>query len=106
MAEPALHVSVRPPSGVWTDIYRNGNARTVLSSLMVTNTDAAEQAFQVAIAPRGERHDIRHVLFATFALTAENTFAATAGITLPPGSVVRGYSDSGTHNFILFGMES
>lgn len=80
--------------------------QTVVSTLTVCNRDAAATSFRVAVRPAGASISNEHYLYYDVAISGNDTFAATIGMTLGATDVVTVYATAATLSFNLFGQEN
>jgi hypothetical protein len=78
----------------------------VVSSLVVCNRGIDPTSFRVAIRPGGEALADKHYIYYDTSISANDSFAATLGITLAEGDVVSIYANSSTLSFNIFGQEN
>lgn len=80
--------------------------QATVSSLVICNRSASSRTFRVSIAVAGAADDPKQYLYYDVTLTKNNTFAATLGLTLGAGDVVRvGASAVGSLSASLYGIE-
>lgn len=78
----------------------------IVSTLCIANQSATvADKVRVSVAIAGAADEAKQYVFYDLTLAANNSFAATFGITLATTDVVRVYSANGTTSFILFGQE-
>ena len=78
----------------------------VCSSILVCNQSAAPTSFRVSVAVAGAADSPLQYLYYDVAIAGNATFAATLGISLGAGDVVRVYNTLATLSFNLFGQEN
>ena len=98
---------VNPASTTLTDLYdaSTGLSGIVVSTITVCNRGSSADAFRVSVAPVGAADDVKHYLYYDVALPANDTFAATLGLTLEATDIVRVYAGSTGLSFNVFGSE-
>lgn len=79
---------------------------TVGSSLVVCNRSATATSFRIAVRPAGASIADQHYLYYDIAISGNDTFTATLGITLATTDVVSVYATLATVSFNLFGQEN
>ena len=77
----------------------------VISSLVVCNTNNFEAQVRVHTIPSGSSYDRSNALYYDFPIPANDTLAATLGITMATGDFVGIYSNQSNVNFFVFGTE-
>lgn len=82
------------------------NTSTVVSTITVCNRDAANSTFRVSVSENGASTTNKDYIYYDTIIGSYDTFAATLGLTLASGDVVRAYSDSSNLSFNLFGQEN
>ena len=96
-----------PSATTLTDLYTvPGATQATVSTLTVCNQSATPTSFRVSVAQGGAADDPSQYLYYDVAIPANDTFAATFGITLNSGDVVRVYATLATLSFSLFGVET
>jgi hypothetical protein len=100
-----LASAVSPPAQTETLLYTvPPNAlSTVVSSLAVCNQSNLPGSFRISVSPGGGPTTAKDYLYYDVAITGNNTFAATLGLMLSPGSVVRVYSATANLSFSIWG---
>lgn len=94
---------INPPAGVLTDFYTASGA-TVVSTLMICNTGGSSATFSVSIAVGGASDTLSQYIYSGVSIPAKNTFAATLGVSLNSGDIVRVLASSPLLAFSLFGV--
>jgi hypothetical protein len=95
-----------PVGGVLTVLYTVPAAtQTTVSSLFVCNLSSSPDAFSISIAVGGAADALSQYLYFTLPLDANDTFAATVGLSLAAGDVVRVLAANNNLTFSLFGVE-
>lgn len=96
----------KPAAGVLTDLdtVPSGVAH-VVSSLVICNQDAADDAFRIAVAPAGAADSPEQYLYFDEPVPGNDTFVTTIGITLAATDVLRVESTNGDCSFNAFGTE-
>ena len=96
-----------PASTTPSDLYTvPSSTSTVCSTLVVCNRNTVDTTFRVAVRKNGNSLSSEHYLYYDVILAANDTFAATIGISLSSGDVVTVYSGNGLISFNLFGQEN
>jgi hypothetical protein len=78
--------------------------QTVVSTLTVANLTAAAGTFSVAVRVSGSTLENKHYIYRNVSLPANDTFAATFGITMAATDIVT-VASSVSSSFNLFGQE-
>lgn len=95
-----------PAATTLTALYTvPASTQTTCSSIVVCNQNASSIAFRVSVAIGGAADTPAQYLYYDVALTKNNSFVATLGITLAATDVVRVRSDTANVSFNLFGAE-
>lgn len=106
MAKKVLGQSA-PSATTNTTLYTVPSAvATVASTLTVCNRGGTATTFRVAVRPAGATLANEHYIYYDVAIPANDTFAATVGITLATTDVVTVYAGNANLSFSLFGDES
>jgi len=96
-----------PSAATLTTLYTVPSAtKTVVSSLVVCNRSAVATAFRIAVRPAGASISNQHYLYYDLAISGNNTFTATLGITVGATDVVSVYATLATLSFNAFGQEN
>ena len=96
-----------PAAASLTAAYTVPGATTaVVSSLMICNPSGAVDTIRVSVAIAGAADAPKQYIYSGVVLPGLNTLAATLGLTLGAGDVVRVYSQNGVCSFNLFGCET
>lgn len=94
------------PAAALTDTYTVPAAtRTVISSFTVTNRNAATRSFRLSVAVAGAADNVKQYLYYNQNVSSGTTFAATLGITLAAGDVIRVYGNNTGLSINIFGVE-
>ena len=94
------------PSTVLTDVYTvPALSQAVISTIVVTNRSAIPSSFRVSVVVGGAVDDPKQYIYYDVYIPSYETFAATIGITLNAGDVVRGYATTANLSINLFGVE-
>lgn len=94
------------PGSVLSTLYTVGAARTTtVSTVVVSNRDVSAGSFRISVAVAGAADDPKQYLYYDVPIKANDSFAATLGITLATTDVVRCYGSSSLIAFNLFGVE-
>lgn len=95
-----------PAATTLTDLYTVPASTSVVASTFVAcNRGAAGVKFRASVAPAGAADATSQYIYFDVALAANDTFAATLGITLAATDKVRVQTDTATVTFSLFGVE-
>lgn len=95
-----------PNAGTLIDLYTvDDDTQTVCSTITACNRGDSKADIRVSVAIDGAADDDEQYIIDTDVL-GKRTHAATIGITLAAGDVVRVWSSSGKVAFNLFGQES
>ena len=96
-----------PGATTETDLYTvPANTSTTVSSIIVCETAGGTPTFRVAVRPVGLVVETKHYVFYDRALTANQTFVLTAGITLGQGDIIMVYASDANVAFSVFGVET
>jgi hypothetical protein len=96
-----------PLAATLTDSYTVPAATSaVVSTLIVCNQSPIPTSFSVSIAVGGAADTPAQYLYADVPIPANDTFAATVGVTLAATDVVRVLSTLATCSFSLYGVEN
>ena len=82
-----------------------GATEAVISTFTVANRSGTPTSFRMSVAPGGAGDDVEQYLYYDIAIPANESFAATLGLTLAATDVVRVYATLATLSFSLFGVE-
>jgi hypothetical protein len=77
-----------------------------VSTITVANQSATATSFRISVAVNGAADTPAQYLYYDIAISGNNTFATTIGITLGAGDVVRVYNTLATLSFNIFGVEN
>ena len=77
-----------------------------VSTITVANQSATATAFRISVAIAGAADTPAQYLYYDIAISGNNTFATTIGITLGAGDIVRVYNTLATCSFNIFGVEN
>lgn len=77
-----------------------------VSTITVANQSATATAFRISVAINGAADTAAQYLYYDIAISGNNTFATTIGITLGAGDIVRVYNTLATCSFNIFGVEN
>ena len=96
---------LNPGAATLTDAYTvPGATSATVSSIMVCNQGGAT-VFRVSVAIAGAADVAQQYIYRDLQISANDTFAATLGITLGAGDKVRIYAGTANLSFNLFGCE-
>ena len=105
MANVAKVLGQTVSTGSTVDLYTvPALKQTVVSTLTVANLTAAAGTFDVAVRVGGATLEDKHYIYKNVSLPANDTFAATFGITMAATDVVT-VASSVSSSFNLFGQE-
>lgn len=79
---------------------------TTASTIVVANQSAVATSFRISVAVAGAADTPAQYLYYDVAIAGNDVFAATLGITLGAGDVVRVYATLATLSFNLFGIQT
>ena len=105
MAESLTYLCQRQPAAMVRDdayIVPAGSS-VVVSSILAANVGGSADTWSISIARGGAAHASSQVLYSGLPLAASDTFAATLGVTLQAGDVLRVMSTGGRVAFHAFG---
>jgi hypothetical protein len=95
-----------PGAATLTDCYTVPALTTAtVSTLVVCNRSATATAFRVSVAVAGAADATSQYIYYDVAIPGNDTFAATLGISLGAGDVVRVYNTLATCTFSIYGVE-
>lgn len=95
-----------PTAATSTDLYTvPASTSAVVSTITVANRSATATSFRISVAPDGAALADTQYLYYDVAISGNDTFAATIGVTLATTDVVRVYATLATLTFSLFGTE-
>lgn len=89
-----------------TDIYTvPSTTNTTISTIVVANRSSTSTSFRISIANGGAVDSPEQYIYYDINIPGNETFAATLGITLNAGDVLRVYAKDATLSFNVFGVE-
>lgn len=89
------------------DLYETpADTESVISSIFVCNRDVNETAFRVSISVGGGATANKDYIYYDVVIPGNDTFIATAGVTMTAGDIMRIYAAGSALSFSLFGQES
>ena len=95
-----------PVAATLTDAYTVPAATsTTVSSVVVANRSAVATTFRISVAVAGAADAAQQYLYYDMAISGNDTFVATIGISLAATDVVRVYATLATLSFSIFGVE-
>jgi hypothetical protein len=102
-----ITASVSPPAATEAILYTTpaNTLSAVVSSLVVCNRSNLPSAFRISISPGGGQTAIQDYLFYDTGINGNNTLAATLGLTLTPGAVVRVRAATANLAFSIWGSQ-
>lgn len=96
----------KPSAASLTDSYTvPGATTTIISTLTICNQSSTATSFRVSLAVAGAADTPKQYIYYDIVIAGNDTFAATIGITLGAGDIVRVYNTLATLSFNLFGVE-
>jgi len=97
----------KPGAASLTDAYTVPAAtQACISTITVANQSATATQFRVSIAVAGAVDTAAQYIYYDIDIPGNNTFAATFGVTLGAGDVVRVYNTLATCSFNIYGCET
>lgn len=106
MAEVYINPQLRPAAATVSDLYTvPASTRTLISSVIICNDDAASTTIRLMLAPLGAADATVHRLIAEATIAANTTVGLTLGVTLKATDKLRCRSASGNVNFHAVGVE-
>ena len=95
-----------PAATTLTDAYTvPASTQAVISTIMVCNNSSVTTTFRISIAVAGAADTAKQYIYYDVVIPGNDTFAATLGITLGAGDVIREYAGAATLLFNIFGVE-
>lgn len=95
-----------PSATTETELYTVPGATTaVVSTITICNRGASAATFRVSVSVNDVATANKDYIYYDVALAANDTFAATMGITLGANDTIRVYASSANLSFNLFGQE-
>jgi len=95
-----------PSADTLTDIYTvPASTSTTVSSIIVSNRSASATTFRISVAVGGAVNSNEQYIHYGVAITGNNTYIATIGMTLAATDVIRVYAEDATLSFNIFGVE-
>jgi hypothetical protein len=89
-----------------TDVYTvPGATQATVSTIYVCNRSAVAAAFRVSVAVAGAGDATKQYLYYDLPIPGNESFAATVGVSLGAGDVVRAYASTATLSVNVFGVE-
>src|SRR5512147_2104920 len=79
--------------------------QAVVSTVTVCNRGVTDATFRVSVAVAGAADDPKQYVYYDVPIEAGDTFAATVGIALGAGDIVRGYASTANLSVNVFGVE-
>lgn len=97
----------KPSAATLTDIYTvPALTSATVSTITVCNQSTTATSFRISVAPAGAADTASQYLYYDVAISGNDTFACTFGITLEAASVIRVYNTLATLSFSVFGVET
>ena len=94
-----------PAATTLTDFYVVPNGKEAVSSTLVVCNQGTSATFRVSVAPGSAADNASQYIYYDVVIPAQDTMAATIGITLEAGDAVRAWASGATLSFSLFGSE-
>lgn len=95
-----------PSATTDTNVYTvPSSTETVISSIAITNRDATEATYRIALRPNGATIADEHYIAYGATISGNDSVFLTVGITLDAADVVTVYASSANLSFNLFGAE-
>lgn len=97
----------KPSAASLTTLYTvPALTQATVSTITVCNQSAVATSFRISVAPLGAADASSQYLYYDVAIPGNDTFAATIGLTLSAGDVIRVFNTLSSCSFSAFGMES
>lgn len=81
------------------------SAATIISTLTVCNRSATPTSFRIAISPTGAAVADEDYIYYDVPISGNDTFAATFGLSIQAGGIIRVYATLATLSFNFTGVE-
>ena len=95
-----------PSADTLTDIYTvPASTSTTVSSIIVSNRSGSASTFRISVAVGGAADSNEQYTHYDVAITGNNTYIATIGMTLATTDIIRVYAGDATLSFNIFGVE-
>lgn len=95
-----------PAATTLTDLYTVPAAtQTTVSTVFVCNQNAGKIIFRISVAVGGAANATSQYLYWDVTLLGNSTFAATVGLTLGAGDIIRVRTDTTNVSFSAYGAE-
>jgi hypothetical protein len=104
---PKILGQVAPSATTLTTVYTvpvTVGSYSTISTVTVCNRGDAG-SFRIAVIRASETIEDKHYLYYNLPINANDTFAATIGITLSEQDVIQVYASHGNMSFVVFGVE-
>jgi hypothetical protein len=96
----------KPSAATLTDAYTVPASTSVtISTITVANQSATATSFRISVAIAGAVDTAAQYIFYDIAISGNETFAATLGITIAATDKIRVYNTLATCSFNIFGVE-
>lgn len=82
-----------------------GATQAVVSTVQVCNQDAVAITFRISVAVAGAADNAKQYLYFDASVPVGDSFAATLGLTLGAGDIIRVYASTASVSFNAFGVE-
>lgn len=80
--------------------------QATVSTITVTNQSATATSFRISVAIAGAADTPAQYLYYDVAISGNDTFATTIGLTLGQNDIIRVYNTLATLSFNIFGIET
>ena len=95
-----------PAANTQTVLYTVGVTSTIVSSIIICNTNSATATFSISIGVNGASITQKSYLYSGVSINGNSTIAEVLGLTLASGDVVWVTSSNANLSFNLFGQEN
>lgn len=97
----------KPTAATLTALYTvPALTTTTVSTLFVCNQSSTADTFHISVAIAGAADTPAQYIYYSVTIQGNDTFAATCGISLGAGDIIRVYTTNGTLSFSAFGIEN
>ena len=97
---------LQPTAATLTPIYTvPGATSAVVSSIIVCNTSSSADTFSITLAINGASFTSQQYLFYQLAISGNDTFVASVGISMAVNDQISVYSGSGNVAFTISGVQ-
>lgn len=95
-----------PSATTLTTLYTvPSSTSTIVSTITVCNQSASPSAFRISVRVGGAVDNPKQYMYYDLAITGNNTFVATLGVTLAATDIISVYAGNSSMSFIVFGVE-